>query len=256
LSDYTVSEVARLSGVSVRALHHYDELGLLKPATIGANGYRYYGKDELLRLQQILFHRELGLSLEEIRKVLDAPGFDRVDALRQHRRRLLDGVRRYRRLMRTIDETIAALEGDRKMDETRMYDGFDPANQARREQELIDRYGERVRPAIEETRQRLQKTTQAEFDRRQAEFAEIETAMAEALGAGAPADSGHVQDLMRRLHDWVGVWWGTAPDRERFIGLAGFYVDHPEFRERYERRATGLAEYLAAAMRTFAERSL
>ncbi|MFL5298224.1 MAG: MerR family transcriptional regulator [Phenylobacterium sp.] len=256
MSGYTVKQVAKLSGVSVRTLHHYDEVGLLKPACVGANGYRYYGREELLRLQQILFHRELGFSLEEIGRALDAEGFDRVAALTAHRAKLAADVARYRKLIRTIDVTLAALEGDKAMDETRMYDGFDPVNQARREKELVERFGEGVRPAIEEVRARLKRTTQAEFDRRQAEFAEIETAMAEALKAGEPADSRGVQALTRRLHEWVGLWWGVAPTRARFIGLASFYVDHPEFRARYEARQAGLSEYLAAAMRAFAAAEL
>jgi DNA-binding transcriptional MerR regulator len=122
MSVNTVKKVAKLSGVSVRALHHYDEIGLLKPACVGANGYRYYGRDELLRLQQILFHPELGFPLEQIRQVLSAPEFDRVAALRAHRERLKAEVRRYQRLVRTLDATLAALEGD--MDDKAMYRGF------------------------------------------------------------------------------------------------------------------------------------
>ena len=256
MSGYTVKQVAKLSGVSVRTLHHYDEVGLLKPACVGANGYRYYGREELLRLQQILFHRELGFSLEEIRRVLDAGDFDRVAALKAHRTKLEAERRRYGRLIRTIDDTLAALEGAAKMDEKAMYRGFDPKKQAAREQELIERYGEGVRPAVEHARTVVANTTQAEFDARQAEFAAIEGAMAEALRSGAPAGSGHVQALTRRLHVWVGAWWGVAPNRERFAGLGRFYVEHPEFRERYEAKAHGLSEYLAEAMRVFAEAEL
>src|SRR5690242_16545098 len=130
LNGRTVSEVAKLSGVSVRTLHHYDEVGLLKPAGVGPNGYRYYGRGELLRLQQILFHRELGFSLQEIGRVLDAEDFDKVAALKAHRAKLAAEAARYRRLMRTIDATLAALEGDATMDETAMYMGFDPKKQA------------------------------------------------------------------------------------------------------------------------------
>src|SRR6201996_256305 len=109
MKELTVKQLAAISGVTVRTLHHYDEVGLLKPASVGANGYRYYGQDELLRLQQILFHRELGFALEEIGQVLDAPDFDRAAALRAHKARLAAERRRYGRLMRTIDETLAAL---------------------------------------------------------------------------------------------------------------------------------------------------
>ena len=256
MGGHTVKQVARLSGVSVRTLHHYDEVGLLKPACVGANGYRYYGREELLRLQQILFHRELGFSLEEIARVLDAQGFDRVAALKAHRAKLEAQSRRYRQLMRTIDQTLAALEGDAKMDDKAMYRGFDPKRQAEREAELVGRFGEQVRPVIEAARAVVANTTQADFDARQAEFAEIETALAKAMTDGVPPDSGDVQGQMRRLHAWVGGWWGAEPTRERFIGLGGFYVDNPEFRARYEAKAAGLAEYLAAAMKAFAEREL
>src|SRR5262245_10280245 len=112
MSRYTVKELARLSGVSVRTLHHYDQIGLLKPAEVGLNGYRYYGREELLRLQQILFHRELEFPLEAIKAVLEQPQFDRVEALRRHRKTLTAKAGRYRKLIATLDATLAALEGD------------------------------------------------------------------------------------------------------------------------------------------------
>src|SRR5262245_17201851 len=96
----TVKQVAKISGVSVRALHHYDQVGLLKPALIGENRYRYYGREELLRLQQILIHRELGIPLTEIRAILDDPRFDRRKALREQRARLLAEAERYAELVR------------------------------------------------------------------------------------------------------------------------------------------------------------
>jgi MerR family transcriptional regulator, thiopeptide resistance regulator len=256
LRGYTVKQVAKLSGVSVRTLHHYDEIGLLKPESVGANGYRYYGQDELLRLQQILFHRELGFPLAEIARVLDAPDFDRVAALKAHRERLEAETKRYRRLVATIDETLAALQGATTMDDKAMYRGFDPKKQAEREAELVERFGEGVRPAIEHARKVVAGTTQTDFEARQAEFAAIEDALASALSTGAPGDSAQVQALIRRLHTWVGGWWGEAPSKRRFVGLGQFYVEHPEFRARYEAKAAGLSEYLAVAMQVFAEREL
>jgi len=254
----TVSDVAKLSGVSVRTLHHYDELGLLKPADVGANGYRYYGKDELLRLQQILFHRELGFPLEEVKRVLDAADFDRVAALKAHRVRLAAEARRYRALIATIDQTLAALEGEREMDETGIYAGFDfdPAKQAAREARLIERFGEGVRPAIQKSLEILAQTSKADLAARRAEQDAIEAALVEALGDGTPADSATVQDLMRRQHAWVAAWWGVTPSGGAFAGLGRTYVEDAEFRARYEAVAPGLAEYLAEAMRLFAEREL
>ena len=253
-----MSEVAKLSGVSVRTLHHYDEVGLLKPAAVGANGYRYYGKDELLRLQQVLFHRELGFSLEEIAAVLDAKDFDRAAALRDHRAKLTAETRRYRRLIRTIDETLAALEGETKMDEKGIYAGFDvdPEKQAAREARLVERFGEGVRPAIAKSHELMAKTSKADFQARKAEQDAIEAQLVAALGSGAPADSAAVQGLMRRHHAWVASWWGVAPDQPRFSLLGQMYVDDPEFHARYEAVAPGLPEYLAAAMKVFADREL
>lgn len=256
MTDYTVKTVARLSGVSVRTLHHYDEIGLLAPAHIGANGYRYYGREELLRLQQILFHRELGMPLAQIAAVLDAPGFDRAAALRAHRAMLSDRVARSQDLIETIDATLAALEGEAKMDETKMYKGFDPKTQARHEAWLNEQYGAGMDGRIAQANAGL---TAMGAPAAQALFAkgeELEAAFAQALLSGAPADSEATQALARRWCDWIAQAWNRAPDRAAFEGLSRLYEDHPEFRARYEARCAGLTEYLGVAMRVFAEREL
>ena len=256
MSGYTVKQVARLSGVSVRTLHHYDEIGLLKPANVGSNGYRYYGREELLRLQQILFHRELGLPLDEIGKLLDAPGFDRIAALTAQRERLLADSRRFRRLARTIEETLAALRGETEMTDKAMYRGFDPGKQAQYEDWLVDRYGDDVRREIEESKTRIKGWSRKEFDDSQAEYEAIEGGLASAVTDGLPADSEPVQALIRRHHAWVGRMWGRTPGRDGYVGLTQTYAGHPDFVARYEARATGLTEYLGQAMRAFAEREL
>lgn len=256
MRGYTVSEVARLSGVSVRALHHYDEIGLLKPADVGANGYRYYGKDELLRLQQILFHRELGFPLDEIAQVLDAPDFDRVAALKTHRERLRDEARRTRRLVRTIDETLAALEGARTMDEKAMYRGFDPEKQAKQEAWLTEHYGPGVQRSIDAVKEIQKGWKQADFDAAQAEIAGIETEFVKALASGLPADSAAVQTLTGRHRDWIAKQWPMPVSRVAYENLATLYGEHPDFRARYEAQAAGMTEYLQTAMRRFAESEL
>ena len=145
MRHYTVSQLAELSGISVRTLHHYDEIGLLAPAFVGENGYRYYGEEELLRLQQILLHREFGFPLREIGAILDDPAFDRIAALEAHRVRLELEAERYRRLVRTIDRTIAELKGPVTrgvtMKHADLYEGFAPGKQAEYERWLIERYG-------------------------------------------------------------------------------------------------------------------
>ena len=256
MSGYTVKEVAKLSGVSVRALHHYDEIGLLKPAFVGPNGYRYYGSDELLSLQQILFHRELGFPLEKIQKLLSAPDFDRIAALRAHRERLIGEVRRYRKLVRTLDATLAALEGDTDMDDNAMYRGFSPKKQAEYEAWLVEHLGDDVRATIDAAKTEMKGWSQSDLDRHLAEVEPIESGLAQALTKGLPADSPDVAALIRRLHTWVGRSWNNPPNQTAFIGLAKIYQAHPDFRARYENRAAGLTDYLAKAIGSFAEREL
>lgn len=256
MGGYTVKQVAKLSGVSVRTLHHYDDLGLLKPASVGDNGYRYYGRDELLRLQQILFHKELGLSLEQVRQVLDAPGFDRASALRAHREKLAADVKRYRSLMTTIDRTLAALEGDRTMDDKDLYMGFAPEKQADYEAWLVDRYGDDAKEKIAQSKARMKGWSAGDFSGFKDDGAAIEAGFAKALTGGLPVGGEAAQALAGRWCGWIERAWGRKPTRDAFIGLGRMYGEHPDFQARYEAMAPGMTEYLAEAMRVYAEREL
>src|SRR5882672_6371148 len=121
---YTVKQVAAMSGVSVRTLHFYDETGLLKPAYHRSNGYRFYEEPQLLTLQQILFYRELGFELKQIKRILGRADFAIIAALRSHRQVLQKDLARTRRLVATIDKTIQHLKGTRKMKGKEMFAGF------------------------------------------------------------------------------------------------------------------------------------
>lgn len=124
MKAYTVKQLAGLAGVTVRSLHHYDDIGLLKPAFTADNQYRYYGEEQLLRLQQILIHRALNIPLLEIGALLDAPNFDRLEKLRAQRRRLDDQAKRYATMVKTIDRTIAHLQGLHRMKDEELYSGI------------------------------------------------------------------------------------------------------------------------------------
>lgn len=251
MTRYTVKQMAKLSGVSVRALHHYDGIGLLKPAAIGENGYRYYGREELLRLQQILFHRELGLALEEIRALLDDPRFDRLAALTAHRGKLESERERFRHLIATIDSTIAQINGERDMADKDLYQGFSQEKQAQWENEIALKFGDAGREKIEESKRNFGKMTPADMAAQKSEMEAINVAFAEAMAAGEAVDAPRVQALVARHYAWVCRAW--KPNRGAYIGLGQMYVDHPDFRATYENVAPGLAEYLSAAMRIYAE---
>ena len=124
---YTVKQVAAMSGVSVRTLHFYDEMGLLKPAYHGANGYRFYEESQLLTLQQILFYRELGFELKQIKGILGRADFEKVAALQSHRKVLQKNLARTRTLIETIGKTIKHLKGTKKMKSEEMFLGFSVA---------------------------------------------------------------------------------------------------------------------------------
>ena len=135
---HSVKQVAEMSGVSVRTLHFYDETGLLKPAYVGANGYRFYEEPQLLTLQQILFYRELQFGLKQIKQLLGGADFDKVSALQSHRQILQKNVARTRKLIETIDKTIEHLKGTRKMKTEEMFAGFSVAAGD-------DRFGEHIK---------------------------------------------------------------------------------------------------------------
>lgn len=138
---YTVKQVAGISGVSVRTLHFYDEMGLLKPAYLKANGYRAYEEPQLLMLQQILFYRELGFELKRIKKILSQRKFEKLAALKSHRQVMEKKVARTRTLIETIDKTISHLKGTKKMKSEEMFMGFSVGAGKDRFDEGFNRYG-------------------------------------------------------------------------------------------------------------------
>ena len=250
----TVKQVAKISGVSVRALHHYDEIGLLKPARIGRNRYRYYGDDELLRLQQILLHRELDIPLERIREVLDDPKFDQRRALVEQRDKLARQARRYAQLVRTIDRTIARLNGEKAMRNAELYKGISPEKQAQYEVWLTEKYGGDMPERIALSKGKYDKLSDTEKQALMLELNEVELAWADAMKNGVPADSRALDPLLRRHRAWVAAMWDRPCPPDAYSGLADLHLSHPDFIKRYEAIAEGFSDYHADAMKAYALR--
>ncbi len=254
---HTVKQLARISGVSVRTLHYYDEIGLLRPAQVGANGYRYYGPEELLRLQQILLHRELGLPLDAIAAVLDSSERNRIDRLREHRQRLVQRTDHYRELIATLDRTIAGLEGEMSVNAQSLYKGFTPPKRAELENWIVKRYAadesgrQRLRDDIDRSRKHVAGFSAEEAMARMQQLAELETALAQHCRLQTPAGDPALDALLARHREWVAGMWGKPCSPGAYAGLADLYESHPDFRARYEQLATGLADYLPAAMRAY-----
>lgn len=254
---HTVKQVADMSGVSVRTLHHYDAIGLLRPAHIGANGYRYYDRDALLRLQQILIHRELGIPLAEIGGILDDPDFDRLEALGRQRSRIEQERRRLTGMLRTIDRTIAELKGDRVMKDADLYTGIvDPDKQAAYERWLLDRYGNDVIADMTTGKRPQSAFSSVNIEQTMDELRRVEHRLRDAMLAGEPADSAANSDLVAAHNAWVAGAWGRACAPEAYIGLAEMYLAHPDFVARYELIANGFSTWLTDAMKAWAARQV
>ncbi len=252
MKDLTVKQLAAISGVTVRALHHYDDMGLLVPAHVGANGYRYYGRKELLRLQRILFHRELGVPLSEIGDLLDLEGEDQVGVLLRHREKLEAERERYRVLIETIDRTVADIKGEANMSNADLYKGFSAEKQAGYEAWLIERYGEPMKASIEHSKKAMAKMSEAEQQAFMAQLQPIEEALAEGLRRGIDPASDAIDKVVAKHRAWVARAWGRECTAEAYAGLADLYLSHPDFMKRYETIEPGFANYLTTAMKVHA----
>jgi len=248
---WSIADVARMSGVTSRTLRHYDQIGLLSPAWIGGNGHRYYTAADLLRLQQILLMRELGLGLREIRAVLDSQ-VDRLAALREHHRRLLAERDRLETLARTVRRTIAELEEGKDEMATinrpeNLFEGFEPGQH---EAEARERWPAHWAQA-QQAKAQMTADDMAQWQR--AVTAQM-VRMAEFMVAGTPVTDPAVQAEVDVQYQQVCRFW--TPNADAYRGLGQTYVDDPEFRANFDRIAEGLAEYQRDAMTVYADTRL
>ena len=250
---YTIKKLATLSGVSPRTLRFYDEIGLLKPAYYGDNQYRYYEEEQLLLLQQILFFRELGFPLTEIQQIISSHDFDKIDALNTHKSILQSSLERTETLIKTIDKTISHLRGKLIMRDAEMYEGFDPVKQQEHEKYLLDT-GVITQQQIDESWEKARDWKRPNWEQFKEEGEQLNQALANALKKHLKPEDVEVQALVQRHYDWVNVFW--TPTHESYTGLAQMYLDHPDYREFYNKYHPNLVEYLVEAMRVYAAHKL
>lgn len=253
---YTVAKLAKISGVSIRTLHWYDEIGLLKPAYHGANGYRFYEEEQLLALQQILFFRELGFELKQIESILKRSDFDQVGALSSHRKILQKNVERTKKLIKTIDKTIEHLTGSKKMKDHEIYLGFSKEKQSEYQKYLINRFGDDVKNSMEETIANFKNFDKEEFEKSKTEWDEICMDLVKQWKSHAMASSAQVQAIIQRHYKWLKKYW--TPDRDSYPKLGEQYMgfEWKEAFESYDSEHPKLAQFLAEGMKIFAEGKL
>lgn len=248
---YTVSQAAEMAHVTVRALHHYDEIGLLIPSQRSKSGYRLYDEADLQRLHQILLFRQLGFTLDRIREVLDDPDDDRRTALATQRELLLQQSRRTNALIRALDRALDALDRGGSMDTKKMFDGFEDFDPSQYEEEARERWGDTA--AYAESTRRTSRYTKQDWVQIKAEADGVMTRMAELMEAGHAPDTAPAMDVaeQHRLH--IDRWF--YPCSHHFhSSLADMYTADPRFTSTFEKRATGLAGYMQAAIKANASR--
>ena len=240
--NYTVSQLARLAGVSVRTLHHYDEISLLRPSRVGANGYRYYDEPAVMRLQQILLYKELELSLDEIRDLLDRPDFDVLSALENHRRALQQRLGRLRRLMLTVDKTIAHVKGEKTMEDKELF-AFSDEQQAQYEQEAEALWGENVRASSRKWKAYSPEKKKQIFAEGEAVYLDLIERLDDA------PDSPAVQAIIGRWAQHMRYFYEPTPEIMQGLGQA--YVEHPGFRAFFDKMHPRLAEFMREAIEVY-----
>ena len=248
MKEYTVQQLAKIAGVSVRTLHHYDHIGLLKPSSRNAARYRFYGEAELLRLQQILFFRELDCSLDDIARILDSPGFDPIDALEAHREELKKRAKRLDKLLETIDKTLRKLKGAKmEMSDQELYGGLSKEQAEAYAEEARQRWDPKL---VDETNASVKKWSKEKWARVNKEIDEIMRQLAALMGN--PVEERKVQALVARHRAYLNNFYEVKPGMYR--GLGKLYTEDPRFRAYFEKYRAGLADYLALAIEFYCDK--
>lgn len=249
---YTVKKVSQIAGISVRTLHFYDRKGLLKPAIKKENGYRYYGDEELIKLQQILFFKELDFSLDKIKALLNSPGFDPSQALKEQKKMLEIKKHRLENLIAVIDASIIQEKGGEKMNNNKKFSVFKDKTYQKYKDEVIKKWGHT--DAYKQSMERVSKMSKVDFENVKAEGEDIANQMALLLKTGLSSNSPKVQKQIDRFYKHLQNFYD--PTYEMFKGLGEMYVSDERFTEYYEKRATGLAVFMKDAMVFYADQHL
>ncbi len=248
----TIGETAQLAKVSVRTLHHYDQLGILSPSARTEAGYRLYDTEDLERLHRVLVFRELGFSLDEIGQIVTDPDFDQTEALRAQRSLLAEKARRTEAMLAAIDAALAAAEGENDMsDQERkemfgeLFDGFDPAEY---EDEVQERWGET--DAYKQSAARTKRYTKADWEQIKTEGDANTAEFIRLLDAGVAPDAPEAMAAAAEKHAQLERWFYDAP-LEMFANLSDMWVNDPRFKKNIDKPREGLAEYERAAVKAW-----
>ncbi len=243
---YTVQQLADLAGITVRTLHHYDEIGLLTPERQG-NNYRTYGESELLRLQQILFYRELDVPLEQIASLIDAPGFDLQTSLKAHREQISKKQLRFAGLLGTIDKTLLKLSGKKELTDDELFESFWQKHETEYVPEAEARWGHT--DAYKQSLERTKHLTKEDYKRMAKDADIFMKELATCIDSGPKSEK--AQAMIAQHYTSLGTFYDPSPALYR--GLGQMYVEDPRFRAYYEKYDVRLPEFMRDAMHHYCQ---
>jgi len=245
--EYTVQKLGKMAGISTRTLRYYDEIGILKPARINSSGYRIYGKAEVNLLQQILFYKELGVNLDDIKKIISSPSFNANNALKEHRKQLLAKREQLNLLIANVDKTIEAMEGRINMSDKEKFEGFKQKliddNEKKYGKEIRQKYGDGV---IDNSNAKVKKMTPEQYEEAERLSEQILSTLNEAFKTGDPA--GKLAQKAADLHrQWLCLYWDSYT-KKAHAGVAQMYVCDERFTAYYDKYQPGTAAFLRNAI--------
>jgi MerR family transcriptional regulator, thiopeptide resistance regulator len=242
---YTVGQVAQLAGVTVRTLHHYDEIGLLSPSGRTSTGYRRYDDADLDRLQQILFYRELGFPLEEIATILDDPQASPTAHLRRQHELLTVRIKRLEEMVTAIEFAMEARTVGIQLTPEERFEVFGDFNPDDYAEEAEQRWG--GTDAYAESARRTSGYTKTDWVRFKAQSEDWSRRLAEAMDAGLAPESAPVMELAEEHRRQISEWFYECTF-EIHTGLADMYLADDRFTQHYERIKPGMAQFLHDAI--------
>jgi len=245
--EYTINKLAKMAGVSTRTLRYYDQLGLLSPARINESGYRIYRQKEINRLQHILFYRELGMPLDEIKNVLSEEGFDGTLALRGHLTALHAKRNQLDILISNVEKSILTMKGEATMTDYEKFEGFAEKmienNERLYGREIRAKYGDAV---VDESNAMFRGMTKEKYTEVEELSNRLNDKLAAAFAQGDPT-SKLAHEVCELHKQWLCCFWPTY-SKEAHIGVTQMYVDDPRFAAYYDNIACGCAVFLRDAV--------
>ncbi len=253
MSDYTVKQLSDLAKVSVRTLHYYDEIGLLKPSFIAKNNYRYYDENDAQKLQQIMLFKEMGFGLEKIRRIINSNDFDLGKALVEQLNYVEGHIEKQKELLSIIKQTIKELEYQKM--KTELYQWPSEERQREYNEYLIEKYGEFLCEKIEHSQKQFANLDESGKQEILNRLEKIETALVSEFKSGILANAIELTSLLDAHRDWVSYMWGRECPKPAYAMVAENYLSTPDFVTRYETLAKGFSQWLPNAMKAYAVRN-